>query len=437
MHRFVVVAGLLAALLVLDRTGSAQEPAVPGRAGAAGRDTLVLSLLDARQLALRHNPVFLADQREIEIARGELLQARVYNRNPELEVEAPGAAGASGAYEAALTQEIEWAGQRGLRTRAARVGLARTEAVVRDAARLTLAEVSRAYYTALVADQRLQLAEASLSLSERLLRAVRTQLREGEISALEANLAEIEYGRARARVLAAGRDFTTARLELKRLVGLAPDHPVRLSTIRPAAFPSSELREDSLIALALARRPDLAARAAAVDEFQALRRLARREALPNLRLSALADRDGLGAEPRLGAGVGVSIPVFDRNQGIRAQRQAQAEQAALQAHAVELRIRTEVTDALRAYQAASEEVAALEESVLDPARQNRTLLETAYQAGKIGLPEVLLLRNQLLDAELGYWEAWLTQREALIALEAATATLGIDEEITYERVGAR
>ena len=437
MPRFLVVSGLLAALLTPVGVGAAQEPTSRLHVVTDRGDTLTLSLVEAQRLALRENPDFLADRQEIEIARGGLRQARVYNYNPDLEVEAPGAAGASGAYEAALTQEIEWAGQRGLRTRAARIGLARTEAVVHNAARLALAETSRAYYAALVADQRLQVAEASLDLGQRLLRAVRIQLREGEISALEGNLAEIEYGRARAGVLAARRLHAAALLELKRLVGLAPDHLVRLSTDLPAALPPSTLREDSLIALALTRRPDLAARAAAVDEFQTLRRLARREALPNLRLGALAENGGMGAEPRLGVGVGVSIPVFDRNQGVRAQRQAQAEQAAWQTSAVELRIRTEVTDALRAYRAASEEVAVLEESVLEPARQNRALLETAYQAGKVGLPELLLLRNQLLDAELDYWEAWMAQREALVALEAATATLGADQGLLDRQEGAR
>lgn len=437
MYRFVVVAGFLAAVFGLGRPSSAQIPARLGRTAAITGDTLLLSLPEAQRLALRENPSFLADAQEVEIARGDLLQARIYNFNPELEVEAPGAAGASGAYEAALTQEIEWAGQRGLRIRAARIGVARTAAVVRDAARLTLAETSRAYFAALAADRRLQVAEASLGLGERLLRAVRIQLREGEISVLEGNLAEIEYGRSRARVLAARREHAAAVLELKRLVGLAPDHPVRLSADLPTALPPFTLREDSLIALAFARRPDLAARAAAVHEFQALRRLARREALPNLRVGALAEGDGMGGEPRLGVGVGVSIPVFDRNQGIRTQREAQADQAALQARAVELLIRAQVTDALRAYRAASDEVMALEESVLEPARQNRALLETAYQAGKVGLPELLLLRNQLLDAEMDYWEAWLAQRQALVALGAATATLGIEEEVDDEQDGDR
>jgi outer membrane protein TolC len=61
--------------------------------------------------------------------------------------------------------------------------------------------------------------------------------------------------------------------------------------------------------------------------------------------------------------------------------------------------------------------------VLQPARENQQLLEKAFRAGKVGLPTLVLLRNQLLDAELGYVDAILAQRRALVALQAATASL--------------
>lgn len=77
-------------------------------------DTLILSLPEAQRFALARNPAYLAEQQETEIARGELRQARVYNFNPEFEFETPdvGSDGVIGAYEAAVTQEIEWAGDR-------------------------------------------------------------------------------------------------------------------------------------------------------------------------------------------------------------------------------------------------------------------------------------------------------------------------------------
>ena len=397
--------------------------------GEASGDTLRLTLEEAQRLALTRNPAFLADATEREIALGDLRQARVYSFNPEAELEAPASAstGGLGRYEATLSQEVEWAGQRGLRIDAAEIGVARAERWVVDAARRTLADVSTAFYAALAAERRLAVAAELLELNERLLEAVRTQVREGEISVMEANLAEIEVGRARARVLAARREATSARLELGRLVGVAPSEELRVEPEVPAAPPIDALDPGALMAAALERRPDLAAAGAAVRQAETLTRLARREAIPNLRVTALAEREEVGGEPRIGIGVGLPLPLWNRNQGLIARRRAQDQQAALALEATELLVRTEVADAYRSYVAAAQEAAVFEDDVLEPARTNQDLLETAYQAGKIDLAALVLLRNQLLDAELAYWGAWLAQREALVRLQAATGQLAIDE----------
>ena len=411
---------ILAATLLWAAPSRAQDLAVPTAPAAA--DTLILALPEAHQRALRENPAFLAERQATAAAQGRLRQARVYPLNPELEIEAPGVASGSAAasYEASLVQEIEPPGRRRLRVGAAQVGLERTGLEVRDAARLTLAEVSEAFFTALATERRLALAEQILSLNQRLLSAIRIQRREGEISALQANLAEIEVGRARARVLSTRREAVAAELALKRVTGIAPDRPIRLAdaTAGAAALPLPDT--DSLVSIALAQRPDLAARTAAVRESQALVSLARSEGRPNLRVGALVERDEAEGSPRFGIGIGTTLPVLNGNQGVVAERQAEAARAQYAREAVELRIRAEVAQAVQAYRAATREVAVYESDVLQPTRQNQELLETAYRAGKIDLPSLLLVRNQLREAELGYWEAWLTFRRARVHLDAVT-----------------
>lgn len=410
-----VAAALLALLLVGVRPAAAQTPS------AAVADTITLALEEAQRLSLRQNPQFLAESREGAIARGQLRQARLPAFNPQASLELPGVATGGGSeYEASLTQEVEWAGQRGARVRAAGFGVQRADLTVRNAARITVGDVSNSYFDTYAARQRLQLAEELLNLNEQLLRAVRIQLREGEVSALEANLAEVELGRARARVLAARRELTSAELQLKRLIGFSPDQPIRLPGAVPAAAPAPATGRDSLVALALGRRPDLIARRTAVMESQALSDLARREGRPNVSVGVLARREGDGGDPSVGLGVSVPFPVLNRNQGRLAEQQARTSQAELQARAVELAVRTEVTDALRTYQTATEEETVYAASVLQPTRENRALLEIAYREGKIDLATLLLVRNQLLDAELGYWDTWLAQRRAQVFLEVAT-----------------
>lgn len=390
------------------------------------RDTVRLTLAEAQRLSLERSPTFLADREERDIARGDLRQARVLQFNPRLELETPGAAtdGGFGRYEAALSQEIEWAGQRGLRIDVAESGVQRAEYSVRDAARRTVAETSKAYYAALAAERKLEVAEEILSSNDRLFVAVRTQLREGEISTLEANLAEIEVTRARGRVLAAKRDTRSAELALKRTIGLAPYTPIRLARAVSKAPDTTTLRPDSLLQIALRRRPDLAASEAAVAELKASARLVRREAIPNLEISALAEREETFGESRFGVGIGFPLPLWNRNQGTADRVSAEARRSSWLRNAVELHIRTEVADAYQSYLTASEEAEIFERDVLQPVRQNLQLLETAYREGKIDLPALLLVRNQLLDVALSYWDAWLARRRSLVALQTATATIG-------------
>lgn len=142
--------------------------------------------------------------------------------------------------------------------------------------------------------------------------------------------------------------------------------------------------------------------------------------------ASAAKATGRGA-PNQPAATPSTRNTLNRNQGVVAQMEAQARQATYEARAAELRIRAEVADALRAYRAAAEETTVLESSVLEPAQRNSELLETAFRAGKIALPTLLLLRNQLLDAQEGYWIAWLAQREALVGLEAATQSFALPD----------
>lgn len=395
-------------------------------------DTTVLSVAEAQRLAVTRNPQFLAETRERAMAEGRLRQARVLQFNPSLEFQAPGggADGMLGEYEARIAQELEVGGQRGLRIKAARRDVERADFEVLDAARRTLANVTDAYIATYAAQRRARVAREILDLTRQLLIATRIQAREGEISALEANLAEIEFGRAQARVVAEEREATTARLELQRLIGLGPESTVRLADHVPARTTSALITVDSLVNVALQNRPDLAARARAQQQYAALTRLAGREAVPNVSLGALLEKNpgsGSGAEsgnsPRVGVVVGVPIPIWNRNQGTVAERRTATEQAALSREATQLAVRTEVTEAYRSLQAAEEEARVFERDVVEPARANQRLLDAAFRAGKIGLPTLLLLRNQLLDAELGYWAAWLARQRAGIRLDAATSSI--------------
>lgn len=409
----------MALLLGTSSVLSGQRPPVP-------RDSVTLSLRDARSRALRSNPELLAIQVDTAIARGELGRASVpFRFNPIADVFS-GVRGAG--VEAGVSQELEIFGQRGARVAARRAGMERATASVRNAVRLTMGGVDRTFYQLVAATRRLALSEEILELNGTLASIAERQLAAGEISRLDYNLAVVERGRSRARALASRRARERANLELGRLVGLpdariVPDlDPSQHTLVDLGSLTDSAgtLRLAAVTDLALGGRADISAWRAAVREAQSEVVAARRDVLPNVLLRGISEPASDGAGRVLRPGVGFTLPLLNRNRGAIAARRAAARQAELQLTAAGIRVRTEVAVAVASYQSAAEEVDLLEQTVLGPARQNRQLLEIAYREGEVGLPVLLLIRNQVFDAELEYWDAWLEERQALAFVLEAT-----------------
>lgn len=398
-------------------------------------DTIRLSLAEARTLALEANPDLAAARHSTAIARGVLRQAGVFRFNPSADV-----LGTTNGneVEAGISQEIEVFGQRGVRLSVGRAGVEGAMARVANTARITIGEVERTFYRLVSAAERTELARDVLALNERLADVAQRQLAEGEISRLDLNLAVVELGRARARALATRREREQAAIELGRLVGAPLGTPIlasvdsaELRTGRDSTHISvwrMETRQDTaraaeteqLTALALARRPDLAERAAVIRRANAELSLAGREALPNPIVRGVFEMPTDGGSTTFRPGVGMSLPFLNRNQGERQALRAALRQAELEHTSLARRVGAEVAAAVATYHSAVSEVEVLAATVLAPARQNRQLAEIAYREGEIGLPVLLIIQNQAIDAELDYWATWLAAREALATLAEAT-----------------
>ena len=418
-------------LLTVGLSAARGQPAT----APSATDTLRITLAAARALGLHDNPDLIATRLDTAIARGELKQARTLLFNPAGDVLAPAAGNGT---ELGLTLELEVFGQRGQRVAAGRAEIARAAAGITNVSRLTVGEIDRAFYRLASASERALLAGEVLELNQRLASVAERQLAAGEISRLDYNLAVVELGRSRSRALATRREREQIELDLQRLLGLKSGTHIEpdIGSMQDEGMPDSvssvpkgvhahaaraaRLNVDSLIAVALTRRPDLTERGAAIEVAQARARLARREALPNLIVRAAVEPAANGGQA-FRPGLGATIPLFNRNHGLAEARDAAARQVELERASLIVRLRTEIAAEVAAYRSAAEEVEILETTVLAPARQNRQLLETAYREGKVGLPVLLLIRNQVIDAELEYWASWLAERVALADLAEATA----------------
>jgi cobalt-zinc-cadmium efflux system outer membrane protein len=405
----------------------AQENTAPSASQPAQVEELVRRALDSnRELA--------AARLEVERARARVRQASLLP-NPSLEVEQTGGGLGSSPGElerrATISLPIEYGGKRGRRVDVAEAELLAAEATVADRERLLAAEVRRLYAETRAASLEFTFTDELAGIDRELGRVLQIRVEEGDAAPLDASLLQVEIDRLLSRrAILEGRKHI-AELQLKTIAGLPASEPIVVSVEEPTTETAPPL--DEAIKLALERRPDLRVAQINVAAAESGTRLATAEALPELALfgsyseadsgfddtpvGPLTDHDEL-----FSAGVEISLPIFNRNQGARAEASAVLEQARhLQAFA-EQRVRAEVENALTRLHAAQTAVDAFKSGVVERSVANVRTVRAAYEAGAFTISEFLAERRRLVDARRELTDAETERAIATAELDAAIGT---------------
>jgi cobalt-zinc-cadmium efflux system outer membrane protein len=379
-------------------------------APSAAADGVSLSEALARAEAM--HPVLRAAAAEVDAARGRLRQAGLYPANPVIAVDvarhvAPEAEQIDRGVS--LSEEIEIGGQRGLRLSASRHELAHAEQLLADRRRAVLAEVRRAYAGLQAAAERATLASQAAALASRAEEVARRRARAGDVGALDVQLARIENGRGRQAVAAAETDRARAAARLATAIG-TPDQPLTVSGSDGGL--AEVAPEHVLVTRALAERADLAAAKEERARLESEASLARRSGwLHNPVLRAFY-REELDHERIAGGEVSVPLPLLNRNQGLDAALRASATGAAIEVERLQHEIPRQIHLALVRRAAARDAAGRYDADVLPAARAAEDAIEQAYAAGELGLPEVLVQRDRLLQTRAAAISARLELREA-------------------------
>jgi outer membrane protein, heavy metal efflux system len=385
---------------------------------AIGRQSIDFSA--ALELAKKNNPDWKSAEQEVEIARGKLTTARLISPfNPVLEGQAgprniPGEKNGAD-YGVGVSMELEVAGQRGLRIGEAEKNLQRAEATVKDFARTFTAKLARAFYQALFGRERVSLLRRVESLNQRLHEVTRIKFEAGDVSGLELNVAAVRYGRTRKETLDGERELRQALLELRRLVGV--EESIAPVGELPITAPPVSLQQ--ALERARANRPDLAAKSRELERAESEIALRRREIFPNPSVGVFFNREATGDKTVLG-GLSIPLPFFNRRQGELESLEARKVQARAELLALEKEIRKEVDQVLNQWATASESFQLFQKEIIERIEENFKLLEAAYRERKIDFPQVLIMENDLISANLSYLDTSLALREAAIKLQEVT-----------------
>jgi cobalt-zinc-cadmium efflux system outer membrane protein len=325
-------------------------------------------------------------------------------------------------------------GKRGRRIDLAQAELEATEAEIADRERRLIAEVRVAYAEAVAAIRELEITESINLLDHQTARVVEVRVMEGESAPIEANLLQAEVERAKARRALIEGKLQTVILRLKNLAGLAPGDPMRLRD----EFAAPELPEpppllEAAVDVALKTRPDLRLARLNEEVAQAGLRLARAQRSPDVTaftrytksdavfddtpVGILRDKDRL-----LTFGVSISIPLFNRNQGAKAEAEAAITQARKRREFAETVIRAQVASAYARYEAAKTAVTTLAQGVLARSQQNITAVRGAYEIGAFRITDLLVEQRRFLDAQREFIEALAERYRALADVQSALGT---------------
>lgn len=375
----------------------------------------------AVELARKNNPDWRAAEQEVQVARGRLTTAALISPfNPIVEGQAgprkvPGErTGAD--VGVGISMEIEVAGQRGTRITEAERNLQRVEASFQNFVRTFRGRLARAFYEAVFARERLALQRRVENLNRALADVTRIRFDAGDVSGLEVNAAMVRYGLSRKETLDAERNLTQSLLELRRLIGVeesfVPED--KLDTTLPAVSPAAVLDR------ALANRPDLLAMRYELQRAEAEIALVRRQIFPNPIFGLSVLREGGSGDKTVLGGVSIPLPVFNRRQGELESLEARRIQASAEILAIEKEIQKEVNQAMNQLETARQSAGLFQQEIITQVDENFRLLEAAYRERRIDLPQLLVMENNLVNANQSYLEVLSSLREAAIQIEEVT-----------------
>jgi outer membrane protein TolC len=332
-------------------------------------------------------------------------------------------------YGALLAQQFPWCGTLRLRGQAAaqdvRIACFELAATELDA----VANVKRAYFDLHFAEQTETLLKQNRKLAEDFLRIARVRYPTTTATQPDVLRAEVAISDIDREIENNTVALSEARAELARLMHLDPETDIR--TVPALSVDSAPSQLERLYQLALASRPDLQGRLAAIDRDQAAIELARKRYYPNITLGVVyQDMEKTNAQtprtadgmPNIGLFVGMNLPVYHKKlaAGVcEAQARAAADRALYEAERdqshrdikglfVQARVQQNVIGLLR-------------KSNLPSARQVLRLTSSEYRTNVAGVDflSVISAWRDLLQVELQIAQVEAELGKTLASLERA------------------
>jgi cobalt-zinc-cadmium efflux system outer membrane protein len=317
------------------------------------QDTLRLTLKQADSLLLINNLTLITANYQIDIAKAQVLQAKLFN-NPELYSEwnlyngdkrQAFDVGGNGQKIFTITQTLRIAGQRKKEIELATINTRITEQQYIDILRAIKYQLRKSFFAMYYINQALSTISSQLNLLEETVQMMKNQYEKGNVSLKD-------YTRVRATFFALYNDRSNLVQEhyqhanvVQTLLATEQRIKVEPTTQELAIYTTDNLLLANLQELALENRADVKIANEQVQSAVINHSLQKKMAVPDLRVGIVYDQSGSYISNYAGVSVASTLPFFNRNQGNIKQAEIQIKQADNELKYKKLAIKNEVYNA--------------------------------------------------------------------------------------------
>ncbi|WP_047536763.1 TolC family protein [Methylotenera versatilis] len=373
-----------------------------------------LTLKDALNLALNANPEIAVAIREREAIEGIKTQAAT-RPNPSLSTSIQDTRSSNRQTLLQLNQEIELGNKREARIEAADSFYTKAEAELDNKKTEIHANVIAAFYTVLIAQERLTLAKSSLDIAELARDAASKRVKAGKSSPVEETKSKIAEASAKIEFNQANTQLTNSRKRLAALWGSA------LHTFENAEGDATvipEMAAFSTLASQLDNAPAIKLANIEIDSRSALTKIERSKGTPNITISAgVVNNQELGGVNQALLGLSIPIPIFDRNQGNLQEAVSRQYKAQDELVALKNQLAANLSGQYERLNTARQAAESLKTDILPSAQSAFDAANKGFSAGKFNFLDVLDAQRTLVQAKSQYIETLLDAHQAVAEIE--------------------
>jgi cobalt-zinc-cadmium efflux system outer membrane protein len=394
------------------------------RPAATSKKSITIS--DAVAIFLRQNLALVAARYDIDTVDAERLTAGL-RPNPEISV---------GFSDVPLTfndnfvkpqtftydvsQTFELGGKRKKRIETANANSEVARAEFQTVVWQALSDLKKKFYAVVLAQSLLNLARENQTTFAEIIKHTAELVQAGELAGLDLTRLEVEQLKFDTDVANSEKDYAVALRDLRIALGgdyRAMDVEVA-GSLDPEPFTFS-LKE--LVDEAMSARPDLKVAQLSEHAADAAIKLQNAQRIPDLTLGGGVEQIPSGGST-YNFGVGIPLPIHDRNQGERAKALIEKSRAQNLQHLVTNQIMGDVDKALVAFESQKRRVELYRTGVLAKVDNIQRLTEFSLKAGESSTLELLDAIRTRRDTLAGFYQTLFDYQNSLLDIELATAT---------------